>query len=320
MMDHTDRFFRYLLRLISKHTLLYTEMLTTAAIMNGNTNKLLLFDEIEHPIALQLGGSSPKELAICARRGEDAGYDEINLNCGCPSERVQMGKIGACLMKTPQLVADCIAAMLDRCTVPITVKNRIGVDEFDSYQHLRDFVGCIADVGCRTFIVHARKAWLQGLSPKENREIPPLQYQLVYQLKQEFPHLEIILNGGITTLESIEKHLALCDGAMIGREVCRNPYMLSDIDRRFYNTDETPRRREEVLEAFMTFAHRESANGIHLKHISRHAIGLFNGQPGARQYRRYLSENARLASSSKALFMGALRAGAPKHALELRDD
>ncbi|MGD9660338.1 MAG: tRNA dihydrouridine(20/20a) synthase DusA [Porticoccaceae bacterium] len=308
MMDYTDRFCRYFHRLITRHTLLYTEMVTTGALIHGDRERFLRYDPIEHPIAYQLGGSNPQDLAQCARLVADAGYDEVNLNCGCPSDRVQTGNFGACLMKTPKLVADCISAMIDACDIPVTVKNRIGVDELDSYDFLVDFTGTISERGCNTFILHARKAWLQGLSPKQNREIPPLLYERVYQLKRDFPHLEIIINGGVQTLDDAEEHLRHVDGVMIGREAYHNPYILADVDRRFYGDNSPVLSREEIIEQFAHYAAREMASGIKLNHMSRHVLGLYIGQYGARRFRRFISENAWRQISSEALFAGALNA------------
>lgn len=294
MMDYTDRFCRYFLRLISQHTLLYTEMITTGALLHGDSQRFLAYDNTEHPLALQLGGSDRDALAACARMAGEAGYDEVNLNCGCPSDRVQTGSFGACLMKTPQLVAEAVAAMVDATAIPVTVKNRIGVDEMDSYEYLRDFVGIISERGCNTFIIHARKAWLKGLSPKQNREIPPLQYPMVHRLKEDFPSLEIIINGGITTLDEVAAQLEHVDGVMIGREAYHNPWLLADVDRRFYGASAQIATREDVLRAFIPFAEEEIKKGVRLGHMTRHILGLYNGQPGARKFRRFLSENAHL--------------------------
>ncbi len=254
MMEWTDRRCRYLLRLISRRTLLYTEMVTTAALVHGDRERLLAFDQIEHPVALQLGGSDPRALAQCARLGQDHGYDEINLNLGCPSDRVQAGRFGACLMAEPGLVADCIAAMRAAVGLPITAKTRIGIDGRDSYAELRDFVGTLAAAGCRTFIVHARKAWLQGLSPRQNREIPPLRYDLVYRLKGDFPELAIILNGGIASLAAAEEQLRRLDGVMIGREAYHNPWMLAAADQRIFADPHPEPSRHQVIERFLPFA------------------------------------------------------------------
>jgi tRNA-dihydrouridine synthase A len=291
-MDYTDRYCRYFLRLISRHTLLYTEMVTTAALLHGDLNRLLDFDPLEHPLALQLGGSDPAELAHCARLGAEWGYDEINLNLGCPSDRVQSGRFGACLMAEPRLVADGIAAMRAEVDLPVTVKHRIGIDERDSYEALVEFVGTVGAAGCSVFIVHARKAWLQGLSPKENREIPPLRYDVVRRLKRDFPQLEIVINGGITSLKQAQHLLAHLDGVMIGREVYHNPWTLAQADRSIFADPHDPPTRHQVLEAFLPFAAREVARGTPLTRISRHLLGLFQGRPGARAWRRHISEHA----------------------------
>jgi len=294
MLDYTDRFCRYFLRLITHHTLLYTEMVTTGALLHGEAERFLRFDPAEHPLALQLGGSDPAELAACARMGEQWGYDEINLNVGCPSDRVQSGRFGACLMAEPRLVAQCVAAMADAVSVPVTVKHRIGIDDRDSYGELTDFVGTVAEAGCGVFIVHARKAWLQGLSPKENREIPPLRYAVVKRLKSDFPELEIVINGGIKDLELTEELLLDLDGVMIGREAYHNPWILAEADRRIFGDEQPPRSRHLLLEAFLPFVERELAAGVPLGRITRHILGLFQGVPGARAWRRYISENAHL--------------------------
>ncbi len=292
MLDWTDRYCRYFLRLISRHTLLYSEMVTTGALLHGDRERFLAFHEQEHPVALQLGGSDPAELAQCARLGEEWGYDEINLNVGCPSDRVQSGRFGACLMATPELVAECISAMRDAVAIDVTVKHRIGIDERDSYGELCDFVGRVAEAGCTTFIVHARKAWLQGLSPKENRDVPPLQYETVHQLKQDFPHLEIILNGGIQTLKQAREQLNHVDGVMIGREAYNNPWILVEADRLLFGDDHPIPTRHEILERLMPFVQEEFERGTPVARITRHILGLFNGQPGARAWRRHISENA----------------------------
>ena len=306
MMDYTDRFCRYFLRLISRHTLLYTEMVTTGALLHGDSARFLAHDQSEHPVALQLGGSDPGELAACARLAERAGFDEVNLNCGCPSDRVQNGSFGACLMKDPERVADAVAAMVDAVDTPVTVKNRIGVDELDSYEHLRDFVGLVAERGCSTFIIHARKAWLKGLSPKQNREIPPLQYPLVHRLKRDFPALEIIINGGITTLDEAQRQLGAVDGVMIGREAYHNPWLLADVDGRIYGATAAPISRETVLERFILFAQDKIDQGIRLGNITRHILGLYNGEPGARMFRRHISENAHRRSDDVAVVREAM--------------
>lgn len=292
MLDWTDRFCRYFLRLISKRTLLYTEMVTTGALLWGETERFLRFDPMEHPVALQLGGSDPEQLALAAKLGERWGYDEINLNLGCPSDRVQSGRFGACLMAEPELVADCIKAMCDSVALPVTVKQRIGIDHLDSYQLLCDFVGKLSLAGGRTFIVHARKAWLQGLSPKENREIPPLDYATVHRLKQDFPHLEIIINGGFTSLDQCTQQLTLLDGVMIGREAYHNPWILADADSRLFGEDAAVTTRAQVIEQLLPFVETELMAGTPLNRISRHILGLFHGQPRARTWRRYLSDHS----------------------------
>lgn len=292
MMEWTDRFDRFFLRLISRHVLLYTEMVTTGALLHGDRARFLRFDVSEHPLALQLGGSEPKAMADCARMAEQAGYDEVNINVGCPSERVQRGAFGACLMAEPQLIAQCVSAMQAAVSIPVTVKTRIGIDKTDSYAHLNTFIETVAQAGCRTFIVHARKAWLQGLSPKENREVPPLRYDVVYRLKQDYPDLQIIINGGIKTLEDSAAHLAHVDGVMLGREAYHNPYALAQVDALFFDDTHAVPSREAVLQAFLPFVEHELKQGVFLGHITRHILGLFQGQPGARAWRRYLSENA----------------------------
>ncbi|WP_256435645.1 tRNA dihydrouridine(20/20a) synthase DusA [Aliikangiella sp. G2MR2-5] len=292
MMEWTDRHDRYFLRQISRHTLLYTEMVTTGAILHGDAERFLRFHPEEHPLAAQLGGSDPIALAESARICSEYGYDEINLNVGCPSDRVQSGKIGACLMAEPRLVAECVKAMKESVSLPVTLKHRIGIDDLDSYQFLTDFVGINAEAGCNTFIVHARKAILSGLSPKQNREIPPLDYPRVYQLKKDFPHLEIIINGGITTLEQAKSHLSNVDGVMIGREAYHNPFILADVDHLFYQSESSKQTRYEVVEKLRPYIEQELASGTRLQHISRHLLGLFHGQPRGKRWRRYLSENA----------------------------
>jgi tRNA-dihydrouridine synthase A len=305
MLEWTDRYCRYFLRLISLHTLLYTEMVTTGAILYGERARFLDFDPSEHPLALQLGGSDPQDLAHCAKFGEAWGYDEINLNLGCPSDRVQSGSFGACLMLTPSLVADGIKAMRDAVGIEVTVKHRIGVDEQDSYQALCDFVGALSEAGCATFIVHARKAWLQGLSPKENREIPPLSYETVYRLKQDFPTLTIVINGGITSLPQAEEQLSRVDGVMIGREAYHNPWILAEADRRLFGDSAPPPDRHGALDRLLPFVDRELAKGVPLNRITRHILGLFHGRPGARRFRRILSEGAHLPGADSRLITRA---------------
>jgi tRNA-dihydrouridine synthase A len=291
MMDRTDRHCRYFLRLITARTLLYTEMVTTGAILFGDRDRYLAFDASEHPVALQVGGADPGDLAACAAIGAEYGYEEINLNIGCPSDRVQRARFGACLMAEPSLVAECVVAMRAATHVPVTVKCRIGIDDQDSYGDLRAFVDPLAEAGCTTFIVHARKAHLQGLSPKENRDVPPLRYAFVYRLKDERPDLEIIINGGIAFLVEAQAHLAHVDGVMLGRAAYHDPYMLAEADRLFFGGDDAPPRRE-VLEAYTGYVEENLAAGVRLPTLTRHILGLFHGQPGARAWRRHIAENA----------------------------
>lgn len=292
MLDWTDRHCRFLLRLLSRHTRLYSEMVTTGAILHGDRQQHLAYHDSEHPLALQLGGSDPAALAECAHIGADYGYDEINLNVGCPSDRVQSGRFGACLMAEPQRVADCIAAMQQAVSLPVTVKSRIGIDNMDAYEDLCRFVETVSQAGCGVFIIHARKAFLQGLSPKENRTVPPLRYDRVWQLKLDYPALEIVINGGITSLDEVASQLQHVDGAMLGRAVYHDPLLLADVDRRFFGDRHTvPTRRELVLE-MLPYIETELNRGTQLKHITRHMLGLFQGQPGARRWRRHLSEHA----------------------------
>jgi len=290
MMDYTDRHFRYFIRLMSRHTRLYTEMLTTGALLHGDPRRFLEFHPAEHPLALQLGGSDPEQLAACARLAADYGYDEVNLNAGCPSDRVQSGRFGACLMNEPTLVKECVAAMAAASPLPVTVKTRIGVDERDSYEELKDFIGTVAQGGCTLFIIHARKAWLKGLSPKENREIPPLRYDVAAQLKQDLPRLTIVVNGGVQTLQAMEQHLGAFDGVMVGREAVSNPYLFADVDRRFFGSMAPLPSRAEVLSAWVPYLAAQLREGVPLQRMTRHALGLFHGCPGARQWRRALSE------------------------------
>ena len=306
MMDWTDRHERAFLRTISRRILLYTEMVTTGAILHGDRDRFLGFDESEHPLALQLGGSEPADLATCAREGEARGYDEINLNLGCPSDRVQRGRFGACLMTEPALVADCVTAMIAAVAIPVTVKTRIGVDDQDSYEALQAFVATVAEAGCRTFTIHARKAWLSGLSPKQNREIPPLRYEVVYALKRDFPDLEIVLNGGVMTLDEAEGHLTQVDGVMIGRAAYQSPYMLAEADRRFFGGAAEPLSREAVVEAFLPYVERQLVRGVPLKCITRHMLGLFNGMPGARAWRRHLAEEVHKPGAGPEVILAAM--------------
>lgn len=292
MLEWTDRHFRFFLRLISRRIFLYTEMITTNAVLRGDRERLLEYDTAEHPVALQLGGSAPEALAECAHIAAEFGYDEVNLNVGCPSDRVQNGRFGACLMAEPELVAEGVAAMAHASGLPVTVKTRIGIDDLDSYEMLAYFVQTVAAAGCGTFIIHARKAWLKGLSPRENREIPPLRYDVARQIKQEFPQLEIILNGGIQTLEEGLAHLQGFDGVMLGRAAYHNPYILAEADSLLFGDPHTVLSRHDVLEAYLPYVERELARGVRLQSIARHILGLFHGAPGGRLWRRHLSENA----------------------------
>ncbi len=286
MLDWTDRHCRYFLRLISPHVRLYTEMLTTGALLHGDAEGFLRFNEAEHPLALQLGGSDPADLANCARMGALAGFDEINLNIGCPSDRVQSGRFGACLMAEPELVAECVSAMREAVDVPVTVKTRIGIDNQDSYQSLADFVALLVEAGVACVIVHARKAWLQGLSPKQNREIPPLNYPYVYQLKNDFPELPIAINGGITGIDQISQHLNHVDRVMIGRAAYQNPYLLAEVERLY---SDSVLSCHEVIEQFLPYVEQQLSEGVRLHQLTRHILGLFKAVPGARNWRRVLS-------------------------------
>lgn len=289
MMDWTDRHCRFFHRLLTRQALLYTEMITAEAVIHGDRQKLLGFSPEEHPVALQLGGSDPERLAMAARIGAEFGYDEINLNVGCPSDRVQDGRFGACLMAEPGLVAECIAAMREACNVPVTVKCRIGIDDQDSEADLERFVSTVAAAGCTMFTVHARKAWLQGLSPKENRDVPPLDYGRVYRLKAAHPELTIILNGGIRSLDEAEAHLARVDGVMLGRAAYQTPYLLAEVDRRFFAASEAPLTRREAVERLVPYIERHLARGGRLNNVTRHVLGLYHGEPGGRLFRRHLS-------------------------------
>ena len=289
MMDWTDKHCRYFYRLISKNVQLYTEMITTKAILRGDKNRLLDFNGIENPLVLQLGGSDPKEMAECAIIAEDWGYDEVNINVGCPSDRVLSGSFGACLMKEPKLVAKCVEAMIERCGIPITVKHRIGIDDMESYDQLSDFVSLISQKGCQHFIVHARKAWLTGLSPKENRTIPPLNYPWVYQLKKDFPKLKFTINGGIETCQDIEGHLDQVDGAMLGRSIYHNPFLLEQIEVEIFKSKESTLDREHILRQFMSYIAEQSKLGVPVRSMSRHILGLYHGEANAKLFRRLLS-------------------------------
>ncbi|MDQ7072858.1 MAG: tRNA dihydrouridine(20/20a) synthase DusA [Gammaproteobacteria bacterium] len=306
MLDWTNRDFRYFLRLISRHCMLYTEMITTGALIHGQRERFLAHDESEQPLALQLGGSDPEELAQCALLGEQAGYNEINFNIGCPSDRVQNGRFGACLMAEPKLVAEGIAAMRSAVSIPVTVKTRLGIDSLDSYNFLVDFIEQVAHAGCDLFILHARKAWLQGLSPKENRDIPPLDYARVYQIKQDFPQLHIDINGGIQTLEQTQQHLNKVDGVMIGRAIYHNPYLLAQVDSQFYGDNHAVLSRHDVIREMLPYIEQRMSEGCPLKSITRHLLGIFQGQPGARAWRRHLSENAHIEGADLTVLEQAL--------------
>lgn len=307
MMDWSDRHCRFLWRLISVHARLYTEMVTTGALLHREPARFLDYNAEEHPLALQLGGSNAGDLARCAILAEQWGYDEVNLNCGCPSDRVQNGMIGACLMAHPAIVADAYQAMQDSVDIEVTIKHRIGIDDMDDYQGMVDFIGPIADKGCKTFIVHARKAWLKGLSPKENRDVPPLVYPNVYRLKQEFPQLTIVINGGVKTLDDTLLHLDHVDGVMVGREAYSNPYLLADVDARLFNDSHTVPSRLEVAHQYINYCQQEMAKGTRLNHLSRHVLGLFQGEKGARAFRRHISENAHRDGANTDVLVDALR-------------
>lgn len=307
MMDRTDRHYRFFMRQITRRTLLYTEMVTAAAILRGgDLEKTLGFDAREKPLALQLGGDDPRQLAACAAIAEDLGYDEINLNVGCPSDRVQKGRFGACLMAEPPRVADAVAAMRDAVALPVTVKHRIGVDDLDRYEDMLAFVETVAEAGCDRFSVHARKAWLSGLSPKQNREVPPLRYEDVYRLKRELPSLAIEINGGVTSLDDAERHLDHVDGVMIGRAAYDRPFMFAGADRRFFGATEPAPTRRQVVDALLPYLESWQRRGMAPGHLTRHVLQLFAGQPGARAWRRHLSENAPRAGDGRELLRAAL--------------
>jgi tRNA-dihydrouridine synthase A len=316
MLDWTDKHCRYFHRLLSQHAVLYTEMVTTGAIIHGSGD-YLDFNEEEHPVVLQLGGSNPAEMAQCARLAETRGYDAVNINVGCPSDRVQNGMFGACLMAQPQRVADCVKAMQDAVSIPVTVKTRIGIDDSDDYQFLQDFVATIAAAGCQQLIVHARKAWLKGLSPKENREVPPLNYQRVYQLKREFPQLNISINGGVKTLAQAAEQLQYLDGVMVGREAYSNPMLLSEVDRLIYGKAAATRTPQQVVMEMLPYIERQMRQGARFWHIARHMLGLFQGVPGARQWRRLLSEQGHFADAQPELLLRALAKLAPHEELTI---
>jgi tRNA-dihydrouridine synthase A len=307
MMDLTDRHARYFLRLLSRRTLLYTEMVTTGALIHGDAPRFLAFDPAEHPVALQLGGSDPADLGRCARIAEDAGYDEVNLNVGCPSDRVQSGRFGACLIAEPDLVADCVSAMRAAVRMPVTVKTRIGIDRDESTERLYRLVDAVKAAGCTTLIVHARKAWLDGLSPKENREIPPLRYEVVHALKRAHPDLEIVLNGGLTTLDQCREHLGGVDGVMLGREAYYNPWLLAGVDPELFGEPAPARARREVVQRLLPYLEAEFARGTPLAAVTRHLLGLYHAMPGARLWRRTLSEEVHRIGAGPALLVEALR-------------
>ena len=302
MMDRTDRHYRYFMRLITKRTLLYTEMVTTKAILHGNRQRLLGFSAVEHPISLQVGGDSPEELALCARIAEDFGYDEVNINVGCPSNRVQSGNFGACLMTQPELVAQGVAAMRKAVSIPVTVKHRIGVDQVDRYEDMANFVDIVSQAGADRFSVHARKAWLKGLSPKQNRTVPPLRYPDVYRLKREFPHLDIEINGGIKTLKEAQEHLRSVDAVMIGRGAYDNPWLFAQADRLFFSDNHRIPTRNEVAEAMLPYIERHLAQGVRMLSITRHMLQLYSHRPGAKLWKRGIGEaSARARTDVSAL-------------------
>jgi len=305
MMDWTDRHCRYFHRVLAPSALLYTEMVTSGAVVHGDRDRLLGYNEEEHPLALQLGGSDPADLAQCARIAEERGFDEVNLNVGCPSDRVQRGRFGACLMLEPGLVSDCLAAMRDAVSIPVTVKTRLGVDDYYSYEYFSDFVGRVARSGCDTFIVHARKAWLSGLSPKENREVPELRHEWVHRLKREQTDLTIVINGGIRSVDDAQRQLGLVDGVMLGRAAYQTPWLLAELQEAWFDQHGVG-SREEVVQAMTDYMGSQVAQGVPVKNISRHMLGLFHGLPGARRWRRYISENAHLDASNDRLLLQAL--------------
>lgn len=306
MMERTDRHYRYLMRQISRQTLLYTEMITSQAIIHGDRSKLLDFSAAEKPLILQIGGDNPVKLAECAKIGEDWGYDAVNLNVGCPSPRVQSGNFGACLMTQPELVAEAVSKMQQGVQIPITVKHRIGVDNCDRYQDLANFVRVVADSGCTNFSVHARKAWLQGLSPKENRNVPPLRYEDVYRLKEDFSQLFIEINGGITTLEQTKKHLAKIDAVMIGRAAYDRPYLFARVDQDIFGASSTPPTRKEIVAAMIPYIDYWLAKGTRLNSITRHMLQLFAEQPGTKAWKRYITEHACLPGTDSSVISNAL--------------
>ena len=313
MMDWTDTHCRSFHRLLAPHALLYTEMVTTGALLHGDVERHLRFDASEHPLALQLGGSEPDALARCAELAEQWQYDEVNLNCGCPSDRVQEGRFGACLMREADRVADCVRAMRSATRLPVTVKHRVGIDDSEDYAFMRGFVETVAAAGCTTFVVHARKAWLQGLSPRENREIPPLTYEHVYRLKQEFPQLTVLINGGIRTLAQCREHLQYVNGVMLGREAYENPYALAQLDRELFEAEdaELP-TRDAIIDAYLPYVQRELDRGTTLNRITRHILGLYRGQSGGRAFRRHLSEQAHKPGADLRVLQAAVALARPQ--------
>jgi len=308
MMDWTDRHCRAFHRILTKHALLYTEMLTSAAIRFGHRERLLAFSAVEQPVALQLGGSDPAELAHAARIGQDFGYVEINLNCGCPSNRVQEGQFGACLMAEPWRVAECVAAMRHAVAIPVTVKCRLGIDDQEEGEPLDRFVAAVKQAGCRVLIVHARKAWLEGLSPRENRDVPPLNYKRVYRLKRDNPDMEFVINGGIGSLEEAEMHLRFVDGVMLGRVAYQQPCILSEVDRRLFASGAPVLSREAIIAEYLPYVEAELAHGTPLPQITRHLLGLFHGRPGGRLFRRTLMEESRKPGATTGVLRLALNA------------
>ncbi|ORU94060.1 MAG: tRNA dihydrouridine synthase DusA [Cycloclasticus sp. symbiont of Bathymodiolus heckerae] len=313
MMEWTDKHCRYFHRLLSPHALLYTEMVTTGALLHGDKERFLAYDNFEQPLVLQLGGSDPLDMAKCAQLAEQAGYQEVNINVGCPSDRVQNGRIGACLMAEPELVARCVSQMREIVEIPITVKTRIGIDESDSFDFLLNFVKTVADAGCDTLIIHARKAILSGLSPKENRTIPPLNYDRAYQLKKECPQLSIVINGGVKTVDEVQQHWQQVDGVMIGREAYHNPFFLADIEHQLFQ--QVLPDRVDILNQFIPYVEKQLCSGSSLQSMTRHILGLFAGQPGGKHWRRYLSENARQKNAGPEVLLAALDEMAPFSAI-----
>lgn len=319
MMDWTDRHYRYFMRQLTRRTLLYTEMVTTAAVLHGDHERLLGFSELEHPLALQMGGDNPRDLAACARIAEAKGYDEVNLNVGCPSERVQSGNFGACLMAQPEQVAACVAAMREAVDIPVTVKHRIGIDELDRYEDMANFVRIVSQAGVNRFTVHARKAWLKGLSPKENRTVPPLRYEDVYRLKGAFPQLQIEINGGFRDMEHIKAQLNKLDGVMVGRAAYETPYLFATVDQDIFGEDTLPPTRREVVTGMLPYVEMQCQKGVYLSRITRHMLGLFSGQPGARAWRRHISENAHKAGADVEVLISAMNQ-VPAEVLDARAD